>query len=94
MAKPKPQSLPIQTPQPLKGPTLKTKHSYRVEKLSQYEFQAFKATRQEDGTYIEEPFGKCTLFNLVLNKIGQAMSQEAGEVFLTNKNSDKAPTPK
>lgn len=81
MAKPKPSGEKIQTPQPLKAPTIKTKHSYRVEKLSQYEFQAFRATRQDDGTYIEEPFGKCTLFNLVIQKISQEMGKEAAEVF-------------
>lgn len=73
-------------PQPsLKVSHLKTTHSYRVEKLSQYEFQAYRATRQDDGTYVEELFGNPTLFNLVMRRVFEAMNFEAFQVFHTNK---------
>lgn len=81
-----PQVSSASVPQPkLKATHLKTKHSYRVEKLSQFEFQAFKATRQDDGTYIEEKFGKCTLFTLVMRRVFDAMNAEASELFILNK---------
>lgn len=85
MAKPQ-KTQPATLPPPnLKAPHLKTKHSYRVEKLSQYEFQAFRATRQDDGTYIEVAFEKPSLFTLVMRRVFTAMNKEASEVFIQNK---------
>lgn len=78
-------SLPI-TVQPLKQSHLRTKKSYRVEKLEQYLFQGYQATRQEDGSYVEETFGKPDVFNLVMRRVFESMNKEANELFALNKS--------
>lgn len=66
-------------------PKAKTKHSYRIEKLSQYEFQAYRATRLDDGSYVEEMWGKSTLFHLVAHRVFDAMNKEAAEIYTSNR---------
>jgi hypothetical protein len=88
MAKPQSPKAPATAP-PKPLSFLTTKHSYRVERLSQYEFQAYRATRQKDGSYIEEKFGNPTLFTLVARRLFEAMGTEANEVFQANKTQAK-----
>lgn len=73
--------------QPSSSPKQTTIHSYRVEKLGQFEYQGFKLTRSPDGTYQEERFGKADLLELVARKIFEALKREAAEVFQANKKA-------
>lgn len=82
-------------PIPTKGPGPKppeallqkqtTIHGYRAERLSTYEYQGYRITRQPDGSYKEELFGKPTLLNLVVRKFFEAMAKETNDVYQLNK---------
>lgn len=64
-----------------------TVHSYRVERLSTYEYQGFRLTKAIDGTFSEAPFGKPNISSLVLKRMYEAMNLEANEVFIANKKT-------
>lgn len=69
-------------PEPTKRTTI---HAYRVERLSVYEYQCFRTTKMPSGAFIEEPFGKPTLLDLVMRKVSHAIALESNEVFQANK---------
>lgn len=71
--------------EPPKSQFLTTKHSFRVERLSQFEFQAFKVTRNDDGSYSEEKFGHSTVFDLVMRRVFESLGKDANAVFQQNK---------
>lgn len=90
MAKPSKTQAPIQgaTPAPPEPkPKLTTIHSYRTERLSMYEYQGYRLTKNPDGTFSEEPFGRPSLFNLVMRRVFEALNKESGEVFQANKTA-------
>lgn len=60
-------------------------HGYRLERLSTFEYQCYRSTKNQDGTVTEELFGKPSLFELVSRKAMQAAYQEANDVFNQNK---------
>lgn len=66
-----------------------TIHSYRAERLSTYEYQGYRTTKQPDGSYVEELFGKPTLLNLVARKFFEAIAKESNDVFQANKKSQQ-----
>lgn len=69
-------------PDPEKKHTI---HAYRVERLSTYEYQCYRVTKNPDGTYTEEPFGNPTLLDLIMRKTHEAIKLESNEVFQANK---------
>lgn len=85
MAKPVP-SKPS-TPAPPKVDKATTIYSYRVERLSTFEFQSYRITRKPDGSYFEEIWNKPSLLDLVARRIFEAMRIEANAVYETNKKA-------
>lgn len=83
MAKNK-QSIP-QPPTTTEPQLRKTVHAYRIEKISQFEYQAYKIVLLDDGTYAEEKFDRLTLPDLLGRRMFMAMGREAHEVFEANK---------
>lgn len=69
-------------PEPQKSTTI---YGYRIERLSQYEYQAHQIQKQPDGTYHEKTWGKPDLLELVSRRLIEAARQEANDVYQKNK---------
>lgn len=75
-------------------PKFKTVKAYRVEKLSQYEWQGYEIVLSSDGTFTETIYSKPSLFPLVMRRIYEAMNIESHAVFKKNRDAEPAaPTP-
>ena len=73
------------SPRPPEQKKQKTINGFRLEKLGPHLFQAFKIILRDDGTYIEEPFDRVTLAELLCKRINQFMAKEAYQAFEANK---------
>jgi hypothetical protein len=93
MAKPI-KTLTPPTPPDYPKSTFSTINSYRIDKLSQFEFQGYQLEKKPDGSYKETRFGKPDLLDLVARRIFTQMRAESQEVFLNNKKGViiKSPT--
>lgn len=86
----KPQAQKPQSPAPPKAPEAPqatTIYSYRIERLTTFEFQSYRVARQPDGSFKEEIWNKSSLFELVQRRVVQAMREEANKVFEDNKKA-------
>lgn len=85
MAKPtKVQPSPSEPPKTEVKPQ-ETIHGYRVERLSQFEYQPFVITKNPDGSFSESKWGKADLIELVSNRIHRVQRTEANDVYQANK---------
>lgn len=86
MAKPQKAAPAAAPPEPLRKAT--TKHAYRIERLSQFEFQAYQLTKDlGEDRYVEKIFGKADLLELVMRRIYEAAKTEANTVYQDNKKA-------
>ena len=63
-------------------------HSFRLERIEAFLWQAYKVTLHSDGTFTEVKFYKQDDVPLVLNKISEAMRMQGAELLATKKASN------